>query len=241
MQLSKDLALVGSGDARLSNQYDCNVYAIAAPDGTVLVDTGAGQSVPELLDRAETAFGEVTHALLTHAHADHSQGGPACQRRDIDIVASEATARLVGDGNERELGVAVARDEGIYPADYEYENYAVDRTFAAGAAINVAGLRFETARVRGHASDHVGFLTETADGTTTCFVGDAVYPDGSISLLNVPGSSLADYRADIDTLADRGVDRLLPGHGLPLLADGQDAIDEARRALSGMSTPPSRT
>jgi glyoxylase-like metal-dependent hydrolase (beta-lactamase superfamily II) len=86
----------------------------------------------------------------------------------------------------------------------------------------------------------VVYLVEL-DGETACFVGDAVYPDGSISLLNVPGSSLADYRADIDGLADRKVDALLPGHGLPLLADGQAAIDDAIEALSGMSTPVSRT
>jgi glyoxylase-like metal-dependent hydrolase (beta-lactamase superfamily II) len=241
MQLTNDVALVGSGGARLGDRYDCNVYALDAPDGTVLVDTGAGASVPELLDRAEAAFGEVTHALLTHAHADHSQGGPDCRRHGVEVVASEQTARLLREGTERELGVDVARDEGVYPAGYEFENYTADRTFSPGERIAVAGTAFETVPVRGHAPDHVAFLTGSEDGTTTCFVGDAVYPDGSISLLNVPGSSLADYRADIDGLADRGVDRLLPGHGLPLLADGQDAIDEARRALEGMSTPPSRT
>lgn len=240
MRLADRVALVGSGDARLSDQYDCNVYAIDAPDGTILVDTGAGSSVPALLDRAEAQFGPVSHALLTHAHADHSQGGPACQDRGVDVVASAATATLASEGTERELGVDVAREEGIYPDGYAYENFTVDRTFEAGAAVTVAGQRFETVQLRGHAPDHTVFLTDLG-GRTACFVGDAIYPDGSISLLNAPGSSLADYRADVDGLADRGIDRLLPGHGLPLLADGQAAVDEARRALAGMSTPPSRT
>lgn len=240
MRLSDTVALVGSGDARLSNQYDCNVYAIDAPNGTILIDTGAGFSVSDLLDRAETFFGPVSHVLLTHAHADHSQGCPACQDHGVTIIANDATADLVNNGTEYELGVNVARDEGVYPDDYEFENFAADRIFRAGKTISVAGEQFETVRLRGHASDHTAFLAELG-GLTTCFVGDAVYPDGSISLLNVPGSSLADYREDIDELANRGVDRLLPGHGLPLLADGQDAIDDARRALSGMSTPPTRT
>lgn len=240
MRLSDSIALVGSGDARLSSRYDCNVYAVDAPEGTVLVDTGAGSSVPDILDRAGTHFSQVTHALLTHAHADHSQGGPACRDEGIEIVASNATAHLVKDGTERELGVDVAREEGVYPSGYEFENFAVDRTFRAGETVSVAGLSFETVPLRGHAADHVAYLV-ALDDRTTCFVGDAVYPDGSISLLNVPGSSLADYRDDIGGLADRGVDRLLPGHGLPLLADGQEAIDDARRALSGMSSPPSRT
>lgn len=74
-----------------------------------------------------------------------------------------------------------------------------------------------------------------------CFVGNAVYPDGSISLLNVPGSSLAEYRADADTVLGRDIDALLPGHGHPMLADGQEAIEAAVAALGRMSTPPSRT
>lgn len=240
MRLTERIALVGSGDARLSSRYDCNVYVIDAPDGVVLVDTGAGSSVPDLLDRAESAFSPVTHALLTHAHADHSQGGPGCLEVGVELVAGRETARLVREASETTLGVDVARRDGIYPEDYTFEHFSVDRTFDPGETLTVAGLDVETVSIRGHAPDHVAYLA-TFDGSTACFVGDAVAPDGSISLLNVPGSSLADYRADIDSLSGRGIDRLLPGHGLPLLADGQDAVEDARQSLQGMSTPPSRT
>ena len=240
MRLTQRIALVGSGGARLSSQYDCNVYAVDAPDGVVLIDTGEGSSLPDLVDRAESTFGPVTHALLTHAHADHSQGGPACLDAGIELIAGRETARLVRDASETTLGVDVARQEGVYPDDYTFEHFAVDRTFDPGETITVAGLSVETVSVCGHAPDHVAYLS-TLNGATACFVGDAVAPDGSISLLNVPGSSLADYRADIDGLGGRDIDRLLPGHGMPLLADGQEAVDDARRALRGMSTPPSRT
>jgi len=240
MQLAERIALVGSGDARLSSQYDCNVYAVDAPDGVVLVDTGAGSSLSDLLDRAESTFGPVTHALLTHAHADHSQGGPGCLDAGVELVACQETARLVRGASETTLGVDVARRDGVYPDDYTFEHFSVGRIFNPGETLTVAGLHVETVSIRGHAPDHVGYFT-TFDGSRTCFIGDAVAPDGSISLLNVPGSSLADYRVDIDSLRGRGIDRLLPGHGLPLLADGQDAVDDAWQALQGMSTPPSRT
>lgn len=110
----------------------------------------------------------------------------------------------------RTLGVDVARQEGIYLDGYTFGHFAIDRTFDSGETITVAGLSVETVSVRGHAPDHVAYLS-TLNGATACFVGDAVAPDGSISLLNVPGSSLADYRADIDGLDDRDIDRLLPG------------------------------
>jgi glyoxylase-like metal-dependent hydrolase (beta-lactamase superfamily II) len=240
MRLTDEVALVGSGDARLSGRHDCNVYAVDAPEGTVLVDTGAGESVPFLLDRAEAAFGPVEAALVTHAHADHSQGGPACRDRGVEVVASEATAALLESGTDAELGLDAARRDGLYPADYEFARYSPDRTFAPPATLTVAGRRFEAVPLAGHASDHVVYLTDGPD-RTYCLVGDAVYPDGSISLLNVPGSSLADYRESIGNLAGRDVDALLPGHGLPLLADGDEAVATAAEALRGMSTPPSRT
>lgn len=240
MRLTNTVSLVGSGDARLSNPHDCNVYAVDAPEGAVLIDTGSGDSVSILLDRAGDTVGRVSAVLLTHAHADHSQGGPACHERGIPVIAGEHTAKLLEEGTETDLGVDVAREEGVYPADYEFENYTVDRTFDPTTTLTVAGRRFEAVPLAGHAADHVVYLTEGPD-RTYCFVGDAIYPDGLISLLNIPGSSLADYRADVRRLTDRDVDALLPGHGLPRLADGQASIEAAAEALSRMSTPPSRT
>lgn len=245
MRLTDAVALVGSGDVRLTSRYDCNAYAIDAPEGTVLVDTGAGDTgegatISTMIDRAEATFGPVTHALLTHAHADHSQGRPGRRKHDVTVVASEVTADLLESGTDHELGVDVAREEGIYPDEYAFENFVPDRTFAAGQSITVAGRTFETVQLRGHAADHVVYLTDGPE-RTYCFVGDAIYPDGSISLLNVPGSSLADYRADIGNLTGHDIDALLPGHGYPLLTDGQEAIETAAEALAGMSTPPSKT
>jgi glyoxylase-like metal-dependent hydrolase (beta-lactamase superfamily II) len=240
MRLSDSVALVGSGDARLSSRYDCNVYALNAPEGTIVVDTGAGETVPSLLTRAKEAFGPVTHVLLTHAHADHSQGGPACRDHGITLIGSEETGRLLESGTENELGVDVARASGLYPAEYTFENFGLDTTFSATGETTVAGREFESIRVRGHARDHVVYLTAEGD-RTLCFIGDVVDSEGRISLLNVPGSSLKEYRADIGLLAGREVDRLFPGHGLPMLEGGQEPIDNAVEALSGMASPPSRT
>ena len=240
MQLTNTVALVGSGEARLSSRYDCNVYAIDAPDGTVLIDTGAGESVPSLIEEVEKTFGGVSHALLTHAHADHSQGGPECMEADIEVIASEPTAQLLSNGSEYDLGIDAARDEGVYPTEYTFENYTVNQTFAPGETITVAGRRFKTIQLRGHAADHVAYLASETD-QTNCFVGDAVYPDGRISLLNIPGSSLTHYRSDINSLTDQDIDALFPGHGLPMLADGQEAVEQAAEELLGMSVPPSRT
>lgn len=239
MRLTDTVALVGSGDVRLSNRYDCNVYAMDAPDGVVLVDAGAGRSTDRILDRAREAIGTPTAAVLTHAHADHVQGVPDFPD-GIEVVASEETATLVERGDETRLGITAAKRDDVYPSDYVFEPFSPDRTFRPDTTIEVAGLKLEIVRVRGHASDHVCFLLDETD-RTIAFVGDVLYPDGSISLLNVPGSSLAHYRADMPKLYDRHVDALLPGHGHPRLADGNESIETAHERLRGMFSPTSKT
>lgn len=240
MQLADGIALVGSGGARLSDRYDCNVYLVTAPQGPVLIDTGAGRDTGRLLANAREALGTPVAALLTHAHADHSQGGPALQERDVPVAAPDPSVPLLTGGTERELGLDAAKRDDVYPPSYAFTHYEPDRTVEPGTTVAIAGRTFEAVQCRGHAADHVCYLT-TIDGRRCCFVGDAVGPDGSISLLNVPGSSLADYRADIGNLAGRGIDALLPGHGLPRLADGQESVERAADALEGMFSPPSRT
>lgn len=240
MQLTDSVALVGSGEARLSDPYDCNVYLVDAPEGPVLVDTGCGRDTERLLANAREAMGDPAAVLLTHAHADHSQGGPDLQRRGVPVVAPEPSEPFLTAGTEEELGLRAAKRDGVYPADYEFAHFEPDRLVAPGTTVSVAGRRFDVVGLRGHAADHCCYLTDV-DGLRACFVGDAVYPDGSVSLLNTPGSSLADYRADIDDLARRPVDALLPGHGLPRLADGDRSVAAAAEALSGMFSPPSRT
>ncbi len=239
MRLTDTVALVGSGDVRLSDRYDCNVYAIDAPDGVVLVDTGAGRATDRILDYTREVVGTPTAAVLTHAHADHVQGVPDLPE-EVTVVAPAETATLVETGDEARLGITAAKRDGVYPSDYAFEPFAPDRTFRPDATVEVAGLRLEAVRVRGHASDHVCYLLDGTD-RTVAFVGDTLHPDGSISLLNVPGSSLAHYRADMPKLRDRHVDALLPGHGHPRLADGNESIETAHEQLRGMFSPTSKT
>jgi glyoxylase-like metal-dependent hydrolase (beta-lactamase superfamily II) len=240
MRLTEHLALVGCGDARYTDEYDCNVYAVTAPDGPILIDAGGGRDTQQILVNAEHDLDVPVAVLLTHAHADHSQGTPDLQRQSIPVHAPEATGDLLADGTDEELGLEAAKRSGVYPSSYEFKHARPDQTFKPDATVTVAGRTFEVIRFAGHAADHVCYITEI-DGETACFSGDAVYPDGSISLLNVSGSSLAAYRRDVGALENRGIDLLLPGHGLPMLADGQSAIDAAAESLREMYSPPSRT
>jgi hydroxyacylglutathione hydrolase len=239
MWFTDRVALVGSGEARLTNQYDCNVYAIDAPDGVVVVDSGSGLETERLLQRIDRELGEPSAVVLTHAHADHSQGIPDFPDQTT-IYAGVETAALIGDGNTHRLGIDAAIDDGVYPGDYEYRSFDPDETFGPGETLSIAGLTIETVPVAGHADDHVCYVVNL-DDHRACFSGDVVYPDGSISLLNVPGSSLEAYRRELPRLLEYDLDALFTGHGLPRVADAAESIEIAVDHLHGMFVPPSTT
>lgn len=241
MQLTDRIALVGSGEARISDRIDCNVYAFNAPEGVVLVDTGGGRATERIIENTVEAFGsQPSTVLLTHCHSDHSQGAPYLQQRSVSVLCSDATASLVADGSDVELGLDRARHDGVYPEDYEFTHFTADRVLSPPTEFSVEGQPFEIVNVRGHALDHCCYLTTVGD-KTVCFSADAVTVDGSILLLNMEGSSLSDYRAHIDKLVERRIDMLLPGHGLPRLEAGHESVEEAAAALSGLTTPSSMT
>jgi len=241
MRLSASVGMVGSGELRLSHPIDCNVYAIDTAQGPLLIDTGAGLDTERIRQTTAEMFGSSPVAVvLTHCHADHSQGGPQLQNDSVSIWAPEPSERFLTAGTDEELGLDRAIRDGVYPEDYEFTHYQPDRTVADGETVSIGDVELSAVSVRGHAVDHLCYLAEI-DGCTVGFVGDVVYPDGSISLLNTSTSSLAEYREDIEKLAGRDIDMLLPGHGPPRLREGQDSITQAIDVLQGLATPPSKT
>ena len=143
-------------------------------------------------------------------------------------------------GQEKKWWLLLTRHDGVYPEDYEFTHFTADQVVSPPAEFSVDGQSFRIINVRGHARDHCCYLTTVRD-RTVCFSADAVTADGSILLLNMEGSSLADYRAHIDKLVEREIDVLLPGHGLPKLEGGHESVEEAAAALAGLMPPSSKT
>ncbi len=226
MRIHSSLAIVGSAQFGLSSAYDCHVYAIRAPEGIVLIDSGSGLGEEDIAQHLAVDFPElpVQAVLLTHAHMDHSGGAPGLkQRYGCAVVASDQSFHVLETANEEQSGLCRARAAGAYPANLCMTPCAIDATYSDNMQIAIAGLTFEAVHVRGHSRDSFCLLTNLA-GRKVCFSGDAVFYGGILGVINSWDSRMQDYWTDLPKLKDRSIDMLLPGHGLFTLRDGQRHI-----------------
>jgi glyoxylase-like metal-dependent hydrolase (beta-lactamase superfamily II) len=242
MRLSESLYVVGGGANGLgiSETYDSAVYLLASGSQLVLIDAGCGIDPAPVLANVEDAGrnpSQISHVLLTHCHADHA-GAAAFWREHTGagIAASEEEAPLLEAAAEEQLGLVRARADGSYPSDYRLRPCPIDVRLRHGEAIGVGNLSFTPIHVPGHSRGSICYLAEI-DGRRCLFSGDVVFCGGWISLLNCPGSSLADYGAHITRLSNLDVDALLPGHFGFTLGMGQSHIDRAVAELRGLWPP----
>ncbi|HUY49434.1 MAG TPA: MBL fold metallo-hydrolase [Streptosporangiaceae bacterium] len=230
MKLLPGLHLAGGGrlGPGLTNPYDCNVYLLTAGRQALVVDSGCGLDTGDLAGRimSQADGRPVAGILLTHAHADHAGGAAELAGLlSTNVYAGNRTARLVAAGDHDQLGLTRAIRAGVYPPGYRFPPAPV----VCDAADLLAGLteiRAEALPAPGHSRDHTCYLVE-AGQYRYLLSGDLVFARGRIALL---GTDDADIPALHDSLAEmrrREPDVLLPGHGVPVLADACWHLDQA--------------
>jgi len=108
MQIDPGLYLLGGRDYFLTytdwDSADCNVYVVDTRDGLVMIDTGCGETLPEILKRL-SVWGlspqEITHVFLTHEHVNHAGGALALRRMRAKLFATADAAEAMQAGDER--------------------------------------------------------------------------------------------------------------------------------------------
>ena len=242
MKLTDRVHLVGSGmlGFGLTDRFDCNVYLLDGGDSLALVDAGAGLDQVRILDQVRAdGFdpARIEHVILTHQHADHA-GGAAGFRKALGarVCLSAASARLLREGDEAGVSLAIAKRAGAYPAHYRYSACPVDLELRHGDAIAVGDLSLRVLDTPGHCHSHQSFAL-IHDDRTYLFGGDLIFHGGQILLQNIPDCSIGDYAASLESLRNLGVDVLLPGHLCPDLANGQRHIEAAANIFAGLLIP----
>ena len=241
MKISEHVYLVGSEQFGLSHPLDCNCYLIDGGSALGLVDTGTGMGVESILAHILSHGFELealTHILITHSHLGHWGGASELRDRTGAQVWVPAGAVPAMTNIEEEPGIRVNFKFGRYPSGFEPRPCPPDATFADGDRVTVGNLELNMILTQGHTKDSTCFLFHT-EGKRSLFTGDTLFYGGKIGLVNLGGCSLVDYRRDIGKLADFGIDRLLPGHGVFVLRGGQKHIKRAICKLSDYVLPDS--
>jgi glyoxylase-like metal-dependent hydrolase (beta-lactamase superfamily II) len=165
------------------------------------------------------AAGEVVAVLLTHGHADHSEG-------------ARAFAERVGCGVRALDPAFVYGDQGLHDGD----------------VVDVDGLEIRVVGTPGHTSDSLSFLLSedraVLTGDTVLGRGTPVvaHPDGKL------GAYLGSLRRLRDLAERHEVDAIWPGHGpvldeaLPViehyLAHRAERLDQVRAAVADGAAEP---
>ncbi|WP_159796062.1 MBL fold metallo-hydrolase [Puerhibacterium puerhi] len=184
-------------------------YVLRAPGAEAAVVVDPGPDEPDHL-AALAAAGPVALVLVTHRHADHTDGSP--RLRGLTGAPVRAADPAHCHGGDPLVG---------------------------GDVVEAAGLRIEVLATPGHTADSVSFVVAPASGprasgapdAPVVLTGDTVLGRGT-TVIAEPDGSLRDYLASLDALerlATGGVPvRGLPGHG-PVV-DDLGAVVRAYRA-----------
>jgi len=229
VRLTPSLALIGSLQFGISGLFDCHVYALKGPEGITLIDAGAGTHTEQLLEnlRVDLETDAVKSLVLTHCHLDHCGGAAELRKRTgCKVIVPQVSRAILETGDEDAIGLRAAREQGTYPPDFHLAPCPVDSGVTDGDDFEAAGISFKAIHVRGHSEDMFCYWTHF-NGHNWLFTGDAVFYGGVLGVINVQGSGMDGYRADLWKLQGLDVEGLFPGHGLMTLREGQKHIDRA--------------
>lgn len=186
-----------------------NTWLLGDSDALVVVDPGPddGEHLQLVMES-----GRIERVLLTHRHADHSEGARRLHELSGAPVHAAAPEHRHGNGGD----------------------------LTDGDVIDTAGLRVTVIATPGHTSDSVSFLLEDAT-TRAVLTGDTILGRGTTVVAH-PDGVLADYLISLRRLADVDDAVVLPGHGPELpsivaaaeeyLAHRSERLDQIRAALS---------
>jgi glyoxylase-like metal-dependent hydrolase (beta-lactamase superfamily II) len=172
-----------------------NTYILGVNE-TAVIDPGP--DIDTHIDLiCELAPGPVKWILVTHTHPDHSPG-------------ARSLAQKTGAGR---LGIAAPG------GPHQDGTFVPDRVLEDGDVLATNEFRLEAIHTPGHASNHLCYRYEAAG---MLFTGDHII-NGSTVVIDPPDGNMSDYLNSLESLKDRALARIAPGHG--------DPIDSPRAAI----------
>jgi glyoxylase-like metal-dependent hydrolase (beta-lactamase superfamily II) len=238
-RLTDHVWLVGSGEPgpAFTDAHDGHSYLVRGDDGTaLLLDCGTGRGSQAWLSNLDAVCDRdaVVAVLISHYHADHAGGAAAAIDAGFAVFGAPETVAALALADEEVTSLALARDAGVYPADY-----ALTPARIAGAVdhLDVGELRVVVEPTPGHCDGHLAFRL-FVDDTVALFSGDCLFSGGRVSVQAIHDCRLRRYAMTVQELTEQHTDQLFPGHGPAVLSSAGDDIERAAATFRSLRVPP---
>jgi quinoprotein relay system zinc metallohydrolase 2 len=206
-----------------------NLGFIVGSTHVAVIDTGSTRSMGEALWRAIRQQTElpVSHVIVTHMHPDHALGAAAFSGTGALFIGHAALPRALADRQANYID-SLERLIGLQPM-IGTQSVPIDVTVPQTLNIDLGGRSLQVeAWPRAHTGTDVTVLD---DATQTLFTGDLVFDRHTPAL----DGSLPGWRAVLERLEQRELQRIVPGHGGPVL-DWPGGADATARYLNVLET-----
>jgi len=209
----------------------CNVYAVLAPGGILIIDAGSGR----WLDHVDQLPEHPAAVLLTHYYRDHSGGALRASAAGIPVHVGEHDHDKYIDPAQH---FRERRSYLVY--DCEWDRFSpIEALPVAGVlhdytTVELAGLSVEIIPLPGAPMSQIGFgITLPQTGGRLVFSGETIHSPGRVPRIaplqydycDVPGVANVYYSAQV--FRQRKPGALLPSLGEPIL----DRVDAALSQL----------
>jgi glyoxylase-like metal-dependent hydrolase (beta-lactamase superfamily II) len=178
-----------------------NFWVVSAGTSRLLVDLGWPGRVDELLanlKRMDIPLGEIRYGLATHFHIDHAGAAQDLKRRGVPLLVMQQQVHAI----------PLMRQH-IKPADHYTEitthDNVVITTGESRTLLSRLGIPGEIVPTPGHSDDSVSLVLDNG----VAFTGDLTME--SMVATEDPGVVARSWQS----LRDRGVTVIHPGHGSP--------------------------
>ncbi len=189
-------------------------YAIATPEGLILLDGGLPETAPRVLEslgKLGFRIEDVKLLLNSHSHFDHAGGLAELKRRSgARLLASE------GDADQLEAG---GRGDFAWGDQFQFPAVAVDRRLADGDTVGLGGVTLTANVTAGHTkgcTTWTATFEEAGERLAAVFFCSASVPDPpNYRLADNPRypQIARDYAASFARLRTLPCDLFLASHG----------------------------
>jgi glyoxylase-like metal-dependent hydrolase (beta-lactamase superfamily II) len=195
-----------------SSGYDSNTVLIGSD---TIIDTGTGMNIQQLwkwLESQNVKPESIKTIINTHCHADHIGGNRyfkasvLAHERDADAIATADKQKILGLD---------------FPIKFELCKV---RALKDKEILKLGDHTFTVLHTPGHTE---GSMCLYESDSKILISGDTVFADGGLGRVDLPTGSATDMVASLEKLASLEVEKLLPGHGPPVLSEAKKHVQSS--------------